>query len=44
MLLARRLVYSPSEEALNQVKDEINNSHFGDYKRRIDNYWMRKEE
>ena len=43
MLLTERL-YSPSEEALDNVKNEIDNTQFGNFKTRIDSYWTRRKE
>ena len=44
MLLSKRLLYSPSEEALDNVENEIDNTQFGNFKTRIDSYWTRRKE
>ena len=44
MLLTKRLVYAHSEQALKDIKSEIDRSKFQQYRERIAEYWRRKEE
>ena len=44
MLLIKCLLYSSSEQALMNVKAEIESSQFPVFEKRIDSYWQRKEE
>ena len=42
--LTKRLVYARSEQALENIKSEIDRSEFQRYRERIAEYWRRKEE
>ena len=44
MLLTKRLVYAHSEQALKDIKSEIDRSKFQQYRERIAEYWRRKGE
>ena len=44
MALTERLVYAPSEQALIEIKREVDKSPFQTFKKRLDDYWQRRKE
>ena len=44
MALTKQLVYAPSEQALTEIKCEVDKSPFQTFKKRLGDYWQQRKE